>query len=84
MIHSKWPLALGLVTLTAVVSAFSTLALQSTRAVAQTSADCQILWAADAEFQTLADRTTTFLARGYAASGFAAQGGYLYTLVCRK
>ena len=84
MIHRKWPIALGLVTLTAVVSAFSTLALQSTRAVAQTSADCQILWAADADFQALASRTSTFVAKGYAASGLAAQGGYLYTLVCRK
>jgi len=81
MTHRKWPIALGLVTLTAVIS---TLMLRSTHAVAQNSADCQILWETDAKFEALASRTSTFVAKGYVVSGFAAQGPYLYTLMCRK
>jgi len=84
MIHRKWPFALGLVTLTAVISALSTLMLQSNRAVAQNSADCQILWETDDNFERLASRTSAFVAKGYVVSGFAAQPSYLYTLMCRK
>lgn len=80
----KWPIALGLVTLTAVVSAFTTLALQSTRAVAQATPDCKILWAEDDSYGKLANETSTYVAKGYVASGLAAQDNYLYTLVCRK
>ena len=84
MNYRKWPVALGLVALSAVVAAISTLALQSTRAVAQTNADCKILWAEDDSYGTLANQTSTYVAKGYVASGLAAQDNYLYTLVCRQ
>lgn len=84
MIHRKWPIAIGLVTLTAVVSAVATMALQSTRAVAQTNADCKILWAIDDDFQGLANQTAALVAKGYVPSGLAAQDSYLYTMACRK
>jgi hypothetical protein len=84
MIHRKWLVASGLVTLTALVSAVSTLMLQSSRAIAQTTVDCQILWNTDDDFQTLARNTSAFVAKGYVVSGFAAQEDYLYTLLCRK
>jgi hypothetical protein len=84
MLVRKWPLTLGLVTLTAVVSAVSTLALQSTRAVAQTNADCKILWDLDDNYGQLANQASAFVAKGYVATGLAAQDSYLYILVCRK
>lgn len=80
----KWPFALGLVTVTAVVSAITTLALQSPPAVAQASADCKILWSEENTYGQLALQTTNYVAKGYVAIGFAAQEEYLYTLVCRK
>ena len=80
----RWPFVFGLVMLTAVVSAIATLALQSPRAVAQTNADCQILWGLDDNYGQLAQQVSTFVAKGYVATGLAAQESYLYILVCRK
>ena len=84
MNHRKWAVTIGLVTLTAVISAVTTLALQSTLAVAQTNADCRILWAIDDDYQGLANQTAALVAKGYVPAGLAAQDSYLYTLACRK
>lgn len=80
----KWPFALVLVTVTAVVSAITTLALQSQPAVAQSSADCKILWDLDDNYGQLAHQVSLYVAKGYVPTGLAAQESYLYTLVCRK
>lgn len=83
MIDRKWRIAV-VVTLTAVVSAFSTLVLQAPRAAAQTTADCQIFRAGDDDYQGLASKAAALVAEGYVASGLAAQDHHLYTLLCRK
>lgn len=80
----KWPFALALVTVTAVISAVTTLALQSPRAVAQANADCRILWDLDDNYGQLAHQVAAYVAKGYVPTGLAAQESYLYTLVCRK
>lgn len=80
----KWPLTLGVITLTAVVSAITTLALQSPRAAAQANADCKILWDEDDNYGQLAYQTSLYVAKGYVAAGLTAQDSYLYTLVCRN
>lgn len=84
MLNRKWSIALILVTLTAVVAALSVLALQPTRAFAQSTVDCQILWTTDDDYQTLASGTSKLVATGYIVSGFTASEDYLYTLVCRR
>ena len=84
MLKHKWVVALALTSSTAITVAALAFALQSTRAVAQTTADCQILWEESNKYAKLAYRTSTFVAKGYVASGLATQGDYLYTLVCRR
>jgi len=83
MLKHEWLVA-SVCTSSAIAAAAVVFALQSTRAFAQTTADCEILWEESNKYGKLAYRTSTFVAKGYVASGLAAQGNYLYTLVCRR
>ena len=84
MLKHKWLVAFVCTSSTAIAAPATVLAFQSTRAFAQTTADCEILWEESNKYGKLAYRTSTFVAKGYVASGLAAQGNYLYTLVCRR
>jgi len=84
MLKHKWLVAFVCTSSTAIAAAAVAFALQSTRAIAQTTADCEILWEESNKYGKLAYKTSTFVAKGYVASGLAAQGNYLYTLVCRR
>ena len=84
MLKRKWSVVLVLAGSTAIAAAALAFALQSTRAYAQTSADCKILEEETNKYGKLAYQTSLFVAKGYVASGLAAQGGYLYTLVCKR
>jgi hypothetical protein len=84
MQEHKWLVAFACTSSTVIAAAVAVFALHSTRAFAQTSADCEILWEDSNKYGKLAYRTSTYLAKGYVASGLAAQGNYLYTMVCRR
>jgi hypothetical protein len=84
MLKHKWLVAFVCTSSTAISAVAVAFALQSTRALAQTTADCQILSEESYKDGKLAYRTSMFVAKGYVASGLAARGEYLYTLVCRR
>lgn len=84
MLKHKWLITAVCAGSTVVSTAAVTFALQSTRAHAQTSSDCEILWEESNKYGKLAYRTSTYVAKGYVASGLAAQGNALFTLVCRR
>jgi hypothetical protein len=84
MLKHKWLVTFVCTSSMVIAAAAVAFALQSTRAFAQTSADCEILWEESNKYGKLAYRTSTFIAKGYVATGLAAQGNYLYTLVCRR